>query len=259
MKASAIIFAGLDCNADAIEAWNRWYDLDHTPPNLAVEGVQMSRRYVALPHLHESRIATAAAPAYQDGRTTFVTIYTLCGDPAVGIRGMTDLVRDLVAIGRFSVTQDEKPEVVRDMHFLGIESALGDPAFQYAATEVPYLGHTAINVIQRHGTDEAKEWYRSDFAPRVVEVDGVLGIVQLSSLTGEAFQREFPSFAGTSIELDLLFLEGDTADVTERRRRAVPHHEGAGILVDAAFEIITPLRYPFAATIRESSLPKTVR
>ncbi|MGR7001735.1 hypothetical protein ACU686_33050 [Yinghuangia aomiensis] len=33
MRPTGIIFAALDCDADVIEAWNRWYDLEHTPPD----------------------------------------------------------------------------------------------------------------------------------------------------------------------------------------------------------------------------------
>ena len=56
MEATGIIFAALDCDADAIEDWNRWYDLDHTPANVVLPGVQLSRRYVATPELHEQRL-----------------------------------------------------------------------------------------------------------------------------------------------------------------------------------------------------------
>ena len=49
MKTTGIIFAGLDCDADAIEDWNRWYDLEHLPPNIALPDVMHGRRYVAPP------------------------------------------------------------------------------------------------------------------------------------------------------------------------------------------------------------------
>ena len=39
MEATGVIYAALDCDAEAIEAWNRWYDLEHLPPNLALDGV----------------------------------------------------------------------------------------------------------------------------------------------------------------------------------------------------------------------------
>ena len=80
MQPTGIIFAALDCDADVIEAWNRWYDLEHTPPNLLLDGVVQSRRYVATPPLHEARIAADDAP-FAGGRATFLTIDTLTCDP----------------------------------------------------------------------------------------------------------------------------------------------------------------------------------
>ena len=55
MEPTGIIFAGLDCDADSIEAWNRWYDLEHVPPNVSMAGVMLGRRYVAPPELHDLR------------------------------------------------------------------------------------------------------------------------------------------------------------------------------------------------------------
>ena len=60
MDVSGIIFASIDCDADAIEDWNRWYDLEHLPPNIALPGIMSGKRYVAPPDLHEDRIASHA-------------------------------------------------------------------------------------------------------------------------------------------------------------------------------------------------------
>ena len=49
MDVSGIIFASVDCDADAIEGWNRWYDLEHLPPNIALPGIMSGKRYVAPP------------------------------------------------------------------------------------------------------------------------------------------------------------------------------------------------------------------
>ena len=62
MEPSGIIFAALDCDADAIEAWNRWYDLEHTPMNVCIDGVMLSRRYVSPPAL-QVVVAHDALPA----------------------------------------------------------------------------------------------------------------------------------------------------------------------------------------------------
>ena len=44
MQATGVICAVLDCDADSIEAFNRWYDLEHVPPNVSLDGV-MSLRF----------------------------------------------------------------------------------------------------------------------------------------------------------------------------------------------------------------------
>ena len=71
MEPSGLIFAALDCDADAVEAWNRWYDLEHTPPNVLLDGVMLSRRYVAPPDLHAARVAAPDSP-FAGGRATFL-------------------------------------------------------------------------------------------------------------------------------------------------------------------------------------------
>ena len=47
MDVSGIIFASVDCDADAVEDWNRWYDLEHLPPNIALPGIMSGKRYAA--------------------------------------------------------------------------------------------------------------------------------------------------------------------------------------------------------------------
>ena len=80
MEPSGLIFAALDCDADAIEEWNRWYDLEHTPMNVCLAGVMLSRRYVATPDLHAVRLTGEGSP-FAGGRATFLTTYVLSGDP----------------------------------------------------------------------------------------------------------------------------------------------------------------------------------
>jgi hypothetical protein len=51
MDVAGIIFAVVDTDADAIESWNRWYDVEHLPPNIALPGIMSGRRYVSPPEL----------------------------------------------------------------------------------------------------------------------------------------------------------------------------------------------------------------
>lgn len=243
MLPTGIIFAALDCDSDAIEAWNRWYDLEHTPPNLSLDGVQLSRRYVAPPRLHDQRIATASA--FKEGRSAFLTIYSLCGDPMIAFKGMTALREELVAADRMGFPDDKK--IVREGDVMRLDDAVGDPSLKNPAPDVPFVGHAAINVIQRRSTPDASQWYRQEFGTRAVALDGIHAVLHFSSLTRP----------GT--EVDLVLVEGDAAEITERRRAEVPQPDGAGVILDGAFELIDPLRYPFAEVMRGSWLPQTVR
>jgi hypothetical protein len=107
MEATGIIFAGLDCDADSIEEWNRWYDLEHVPPNVSMPGVMLGRRYVAPPPLHAARVVDAAS-GFAGGRGTFLTIYTLCGDPAAAFDDMTVLRDELYGNNRMTFPAEKK-------------------------------------------------------------------------------------------------------------------------------------------------------
>ena len=89
MDVSGIIFASVDCDADAIEDWNRWYDLEHLPPNIALPGIMTGKRYVAPPELHDVREPAKRLDGFADGRGVHVTVYTLAGDPAQVLADMT--------------------------------------------------------------------------------------------------------------------------------------------------------------------------
>ena len=112
--------------------------------------------------------------------------------------------------------------------------------------DVPFVGHTGIVCIQRQGSDEVRRWYRDVWAPRVVNLHGVHGVSSLSSHNREG------------LDMDIVFVEGDAGLAAQLVRTSVGHHHDARIVLDAPFDLIQPLRYPFAAAIRASDLPKTV-
>jgi hypothetical protein len=239
MQPTGIIFAALDCDADAIEAWNRWYDLEHTPPNLLLDGVVQSRRYVAPPALHAGRVATDDSP-FAGGRATFLTVYTLTGDPATAFAGKTGLRDMLEGAGRMAFPPDKKAVREGDV-FRGV-AAVADPKTRCVPDDTPYLGHTGVVVVQRRGASDAAR----ERAGRLVKVDGVHGVWTLASNTRDG------------LELDLAFVEGDAAAVARAMRDAEPHDPATTVLVDAPFQLIDSLRYPWADDIRASSLPKTI-
>jgi len=242
MEATGIIFAALDCDADAIEDWNRWYDLDHTPANVVLPGVQLSRRYVATPELHAERV-TRPGSAFDGGRSTFLTIYTLCEEPKATFDTMTAVREKLLAADRMFA--DEK-KAVRDGDVYRIGYAVAAPELNVTPDEIPFLCHRAVEVIFRRGDDEVRRWYRDEFARQSVAVAGVLGLVSFSSINRPG------------LDVDLLLLDGDPVEVTAARRQAVPHHAEGEVVVDGSFLLMEPLNYPWAQAIRDSSLPATV-
>jgi len=112
--------------------------------------------------------------------------------------------------------------------------------------DVPFVGHTCVIAVERRSDPSVAAWYRDERAPRIVELDGVHGIMSLESATR------------AGLTLDMIFVEGDPVHQTEAVRAAVPHHEDVALVLDAPFSLIDPLRYGFAHAIRTSSLPATV-
>ena len=235
MEPTGVIFAALDCDADAVEAWNRWYDLEHTPMNVCLDGVMLSRRYVAPPKLHAARIAADDSP-FANGRATFLTTYVLAGDPQRAFDAMSVELPRLYDEGRMTFPAEKK--TVREGGVFEAVAAVGRPALQLRPRDVPFVGHTGLIVVQRLGPD------RDGRAQRIAEVDGVNGVWTLRSR------------ARDDVLLDLVFVEDDPAGRAADIRTTVPP-EGE-VLVDAPFLLIEPLDYPWAEEIRSSALPKTV-
>jgi hypothetical protein len=239
MKPSGVIFAALDCDDDAIEDWNRWYDLEHTPPNVLLDGVMLSNRYVALPAHHSARTTAAGSP-FAEGRATFLTLYTLTGDPGTAFAGMSTLREQLIAQGRMAFPENKKAVREGDC-FAGVHTAASAPT-RLIADDVPLVGHTGIVIRQRRGGSEAS-LARAD---RLVGFDFVMGVWCLESRLREG------------IELDIVFVDGNAADAAIAMRAAEPADASTEVLVDAPFDRINPMNYPWADTIRNSDLPATI-
>lgn len=239
MQPTGIIFAALDCDAEVIEDWNRWYDLEHTPPNVLMDGVMSSNRYVSPPRCHAARMSGDGAP-FAPGRATFITVYTLTGDPGAAFETMTGLREQLVAQNRMEFPEDRK--IVRQGDVLTGVGATAAAATRCVPGDVPFIGHTGVVVTQRTG-DAAAGRAR---AASLVAQPGVHGVWTLASNTRPG------------VELDLVFVEGDAADTAIRLREDVPFPVGVEVLCDAPFERIVQLHYPWADEIRNSDLPRTI-
>ena len=239
MRPSGIIFAALDCDADVIEDWNRWYDLEHTPPNVMLEGVMLSNRYVAVPASHAARRTIDGSP-FADGRATFITIYTLTGDPSVAFEDMSTLRERLIESGRMAFPEDRK--AVREGDCFEAVTAFASPPTRLVPDDVPFVGHTGIVLRQRRGGREPA----LERASRLVGIAGIHGVWSLSSRLRDG------------LDMDIVFVEGDAADTAIRIRELEPADPATEVLVDAPFDRITPMHYPWAEAIRNSDLPATV-
>ena len=157
---------------------------------------------------------------------------------------MSELRDELYAGGRMTFPADKK--VVRPMGgALSLVSAVSSKDIALPPEEVPFVGHTALLVVHRRSDDVVADWYRNEWAGRVVDVDGVHGVA--------TFELDAPGE-----QFDLVYFEGDPVLQTEAIRAAAPHHDRVIVLADAPFLLINPLDYPWAEAIRSSSLPKTV-
>jgi len=203
----------------------------------------LGHRYVAPPALHDTRRTDAGSP-FSDGRSVFLTIYTLCVEPSSAFDDMTVLRDKLYDGDRMRFPADKK--VVREGDVLKLQYALGDPSGTLEAEDVPFVGHTAIIVLQRESHESLDGWYATDWTPRVVALDGVHGVVSYSSVTRDG------------LVLDMVFVEGDAATRLAQLRADAPLHPDTTVVVEAAWDLIQPLHYPFAEVIRASDLPRTV-
>lgn len=236
MEATGVIFAALDCDHDAIESWNRWYDLEHLPPNVVLDGVVQGHRYVATPELQERRVTVPGSP-YADGLTVFATVYTLTGDPGLALDRMTDLRDELVAKDRMFA---EEKKAVREGGVYQLSWAVVDPALRVVEADAPYIGHTGFLMVQRTKSAEVDQWYRRTFAPEAVAVPGITAVL------------DFDSVHRPDVAMDLVLFDGDAAACTDQLRTEVTHHPDGGVLVEAPFRRIQPLSYPWADDIRRS-------
>jgi len=239
MEAKGIIFTALDTDHDNIESWNRWYDLEHLPPNIAMPEIAGGCRYVAPPELHEIRLpAVDPHPGFDNGKGVNVTIYLTSVDPGEAIQAMTEFREVLDTGGRMD---GAGRRTVRTGDAMDLSWVVGDPALRLDDRDVPHVGHTGIRVVLRRGDGAARA-----VAEAAVEVEGVHGVMSYSS-------RFFPG-----LEADIYLLSGDTSEVTLALRVATAYADDAEVVLDAPFDGIAPLDYSFAERIRASDLPATL-
>ena len=92
----------LDAEPGFAEEFNRWYDMDHLPENVALPGIVGARRYAATPEDKAFRQSTKMKE-FSEGQGTFCTTYLIGAEDLVGSRSAMDpLAHRLMEEGRFS-------------------------------------------------------------------------------------------------------------------------------------------------------------
>ncbi len=238
MQAKGIIFTAIDTDADNIEAWNRWYDVEHLPPNIALPEIAHGRRYVAPPALHEVRLPAEPARGFADGQGVHVTIYLTVTDPTVAIASMTEEREVLLAAGRMDNAGNR---AVRTGDAMDLLWAAARPELRLAEADVPFLAHRSLRVVLRSECAEVRA-----VTDAALTVPGVLGVC--------SFASRF--FAGTFA--DFYLIEAEAAETTLAARTAAAYPDDVEVTLDAPFEAITAFDYAFADDIRASTLPQVL-
>jgi hypothetical protein len=239
LKASGIIIAALDSAPDAIEAWNKWYDLDHLPPNVGLPGIMSGRRYVAPAELNALRSGVDGS-WWADRNASFLTIYTLCGDIMETFGAMVTLRDELDAGGRMFA---ENLKTVRGGDGLTLLRATGRAELTNDASELPFLGHAGLVVLRN--TDSG----RYDDADHDTLAKAVLGPDSGSALL--SYQSAVVSGAG----LHVLLLDDDVATRTAAIAEALASF-GVDGFSQAAYQAIEPHDYSWADGLRAADLPR---
>ncbi len=243
MDASGIIIAALDSTPEAIESWNSWYDLDHLPPNVALPGIMSGRRYVCTAPLHEYR-SSGDDPWWQDGRSSFLTIYTLSGDVNETFAAMVTLREELVAADRMFA---DEQKVVRGGDGLTLQRATASAELPNAPRELAFLGHTGLLVVRRRDGAGYSADDHDVLAQALLPVDGCAALIS------------FRSVLNAATGLHVVLLGGDHGEAVtasaEAAAQALVRSAASAAFNHCAYQAISPLEYPWAEGLRAAGLP----
>jgi hypothetical protein len=230
--------AALDCVPSAIEDWNTWYDLDHLPPNVGLPGIMSGRRYVCTPQLHALR-APGDDPWWAERASSFLTIYTLCGDVNETFGAMVTLREELDTHERMFA---EDLKVVRGGDGLTIERISGAGGLTNEPHELPLLSHTGLLLVRaperRYSADD-----HDTLANALLKAQGCLAVISYASQV----------VAGTG--LHLVLLGGDVAESASNAAAALSGLDAG--FSQSPYAAITPLDFSWADSLRTAGLPAT--
>jgi len=246
MELKGISIGFTDCDEEVARDFNRWYDTDHVPENIALPEIVTARRYVQTPDLVATRGAQAL-PEFQDGVGRYIATYLLGVDDFDTVeRKMKGLFDDLLKVRRIfrraRVTYSDKFRLIKA--YPGESVPVGPEA-------VPYLGHDAIMVALTDVPDhsrraEVEQWWDEVHIPDMVAVPGMLGAMRLESVVPDRDRRVMFMF----------LVEGEPADLAPRMREHSQRWAEQGrvykqderphrSLYNGYYRLITPFKYDF--------------
>lgn len=167
-------------------------------------------------------------------------MYTLTGDPQIAFDDMSTLRERLIDSGRMAFPEDQKAVREGDC-FQSVDAFVSSPT-KLVPMDVPFVGHTGVVIRHRRGGQTQS----LERAARLVDLDFVHGVWSLTSRLRDG------------LDMDMVFVEGDAAQAARTMRTAEPADSATEVLVDAPYDRINPMNYPWADSIRNSDLPKTV-
>ena len=243
IKGCAIGF--VDVPQEYTQDFNRWYDFDHIPENLALPEIVAAKRYVATPDCQALRPGSEY-PALKDGAGAYFTIYYFgTGDMAQAQKSWGALGQEMREAKRMFRYGRVPYAGVYRMEFL---KGRGDIPVRPSA--IPYVAHQGVLVVfaqvpdpaQR---DEVNEWYRDVHAVDLLEVPGI-------AATMRYHRHESPD---EGHYMNLYLLDGDPVGVVQEIGRRRPEWERSGRMplvgtasfpyYQSAYRAIAPLEYDF--------------
>ncbi len=246
MRVTGVGIGFIDSEPEATAEFNRWYDLDHLPENVALPGVLGSRRYVATPELKALR-GPGELEQLGGGKGTFCTTYLFGSEDLAAVQAdMHALAVRLAKEGRMFKRARSAFYAIHRLTKVYVRQDL-----RTAPEAAPFLGHTGLYLSMGVAASPAHraqvdEWYDQVHVPDILDVPGFLACLRLVPVN--------PEHAGRFLHLFLLGEEPAKAVEALRARIPVWQREGrlpttAGTqrpLLRAPYRFITPLQYPFA-------------
>ena len=182
MKLTGVRVVFLDCPPGKDAEFNRWYDLDHVPEFVAIDGVIAGRRYVATPACKELRRPTTI-DSLKDGRGTYCTVYSFGADDLAAVTAAQGVT------GTRLREQDRRfpgMEVARVQDFM-LESVVVSKDLQLGPAAAPHLGHQGLllgigEMLDMSRRDAVGQWYDETHHPDLLELPEFLAILRFSSL-----------------------------------------------------------------------------